>query len=293
MNWGFLYTIAAGFIFGFTPILARSAYDGGANGVTMTFLRAVFSLPILAAVLRLQKIPIRVTRREMWDLFLACGCSGAPTTITLYASYAYISVGLATTLHFVYPITVSLACVVFYRERITPVTATALVAGTLGVALSAGGGAPGTGEAFGMALALFSGFAFTYYVIAVGKGRLAHMHYLKLTFWFCAFSALVSGIYGAAAGVLTFSLTPYAWFLAWVVSLFVSIFGVAFLHIGIKRIGAVAASILSTFEPITSVFFGVLVLGESLSSEKLAGGACILLGVVLIAWGNAGCGKKS
>lgn len=287
MKKGVLYTIISAFTFGFTPILTRIAYDGGANGVTMTFLRATLSLPVLLLALLFLKIPIRVSRRVLWDLFLACGLGGALTTITLYLSYAYIPVGLATTLHFIYPICVSIGCVVFYKDRMTPSAVVALVCGTIGVVMSAGDSLSGRSEALGMVLALFSGLAFAYYVIAVGKSELSRMHYLKLTFWFCVFSALFSGVYGAANGLLTFSLTPRAWFYAWIVSLFTSIFGVALLQLGIKRVGAVAASILSTFEPITSVFFGVLVLGEPLSLTKIVGGICIIAGVVLIARSNS------
>ena len=44
---GIIFTAASAVIFGFTPILARISYDGGANGITMTFLRCLLSLPIL------------------------------------------------------------------------------------------------------------------------------------------------------------------------------------------------------------------------------------------------------
>jgi Predicted permease, DMT superfamily len=292
VNRGVVYTITSALIFGFTPILTRIAYDGGANGVTMTFLRASLCLPLLFAVLAYSNISVRVTRRELWSLFLACGMGGALTTITLYASYAYIPVGMATTLHFVYPILVSLGCVAFYRDRMTSVTVAALVAGTVGVVLSADGLAAGNGSAFGVALALFSGLTFAYYAIAVEKSGLFRMHYLKLTFWFCVFSALFSGGYGLASGSLTLSLTPRAWCYAWIVSFFASIFGITLLQIGIKRVGATAASILSTFEPITSVVLGVLILGERMSPAKLAGCACILVGVVLIAWKTSNHGER-
>ena len=56
---GIIFTAASAVIFGFTPILARISYDGGANGITMTFLRCLLSLPILFLILKIKGIPLK------------------------------------------------------------------------------------------------------------------------------------------------------------------------------------------------------------------------------------------
>ena len=63
---------------------------------------------------------------------------------------------------------------------------------------------------------------------------------------------------------------------------------ISLFQLGIRYTGAVAAAILSTLEPITSVILGVLVLGELFTTRKIAGCVCILFSVVLI----AAAGKK-
>ena len=277
---GILCTIISAVIFGFTPILARITYDGGSNGVTMTFLRAVLFLPPMFVILKVMKISVSLDRGELRDVFFACGLGAAVTTILLYVSYSYISVGMATTLHFVYPIVVSLGCVVFFGDRLTPATLFALASCFAGVILSAG--KIGGGGLTGMILALLSGVTFAGYMIYADKTALKEMHFLKLSFWLCVMLALFSGAFGFFSGTLTFALTPKAWCYSFIVSFFTSMGAVTLLQLGIKLTGATTASILSTFEPITSVVLGIVVLGEEISLPKTIGCLCIIAGVVVI-----------
>lgn len=277
---GILYTVASAAIFGFTPILTRIAYGGGANGVTMTFLRAVLSLPVLWFIVRRRKIPLRVTPGELRDVTLSGILGSGATCIMLYMSYNYISVGLATTLHFIYPLLVAASCILLFRERMNLLKVCALAAGMAGIAFSVDFASPG--GVTGMALALLSGVTYTFYIIYVDKSGLKSMYYFKLSFYLCVMMALVSGVYGLMAGMLTFRLTPMAWLLAVLVSLFASVGALSLFQLGIRYTGASTAAILSTLEPITSIILGVVILKEQISVLKLAGCACILGSVVLI-----------
>jgi len=53
---------------------------------------------------------------------------------------------------------------------------------------------------------------------------------------------------------------------------------------GVKRIGAVPGSILSSIEPISAAFFGWAFLGNEFSLLGLIGMAMIIATVVIIAW---------
>ena len=91
---------------------------------------------------------------------------------------------------------------------------------------------------------------------------------------------------GKVTGQLTFSLTPMAWGLTILISFLTSIFGNAFLQLGVKYCGATTASILCTFEPITSVILGIIFLNESLTIFKLIGCGLIVLAVLLLSLNN-------
>jgi drug/metabolite transporter (DMT)-like permease len=279
--YGAALTIASAFIYGLTPVLTRITYDGGANGVTMTFLRAVLAMPVLAVLMRCLGIPFSITRREAWALLFACGVSTGATTLLLYVSYSYIPVGVSTTLHFIYPVLVSVGCVVFYREKLAFATLLALAAGTIGVFLTAG--ALPSGSAFGMLMALASGFPFAFYVVFVAKSEIGKMHFFKLSFYTCVSVGIITGIFSVFTGSLSLDLTRKAWLYAWIVSILISVGANAFLQRGIRLCGAAPAAILSTFEPATSVILGALVLGERLSVVKLMGSACVIASVIITA----------
>jgi drug/metabolite transporter (DMT)-like permease len=284
---GVFFVIASAVIFGFTPVLTRFSYDEGTNGVTMTFLRAVLALPFLFAVVKIRKIPFATSRAETLDLFLA-GLAAAVTTILLYVSYAYIPVGEAMTLHFIYPALVSAGCVVFYKDKLTKPILTALalsVAGVFMVSDNLSVSNMESGAMTGFVLAVASGFTFALYVVYIDKSSLRRIPAPKAAFYLCVMAALCSGVYGGSgfSGGLAFAMSLKGWVYAWVVALSVSLVAIVLLQLGIKYTNATTAAILLTFEPITSVLSGALFLGESLSFTKITGCACIVAGVILVA----------
>lgn len=277
-------------IFGITPSLARLTYDGGATPITVTFCRATMSLPVILLLMKLQGVPWRMNRAEVRDLFWIGGMSNAVTTILLYSSYALIPVGMATTLHYVYPIAVSAGCVFIFKDKLTPSTLLALVCCSIGVFLFAGKISSG-GSALGMILALASGFTIAFYMVFAEKSSLRNEHYLRITLNICVTLSISSGIYGLLTGTLTFRMTHLAWLYLVIASLATGVVAVSLLQLGIKRIGATMTAILSTFEPITSVICGVVLLDETMSLEKLAGCGLILFSVILISVsGGRKCG---
>ena len=153
---GICCTLLSAVIFGFTPILVRIAYEGGANSITITFLRAWLALPLLYALMHRRHIPLRLEDSQVKHVLLLGIVGSCATTVCLYMSYNFISVGMATTLHFIYPILVSLGCVLFFRQRLQTFQLFSLILGCIGIStfmdLSFGG------SFAGIALALISGF---------------------------------------------------------------------------------------------------------------------------------------
>lgn len=282
---GILYAVLAAMIYGFTPILARIAFDGGANGITVAFLRGSISLPVLFIILRYKKIPLKPG--ENWKLILLTGVFGtALTTLLLYMSYNYISVGIATILHFVYPLLVSVACAVFFREKMNRWKITALILCSIGIfmfidSISSFG-------ITGMFLALLSGGTYALYMVCVDKSPLKHMDYFQLTLYLNFLMSVVAGIFGMSIGELHFSLTPKAWILCVLVSLFIALGALPLTQRAIQLTGASTVAILSTLEPITSIVLGTLILKETVSFLKLTGCVFIIISILLIAVNEGG-----
>mgnify|MGYP005785280737 CR=1 FL=1 len=276
---GICFTMLSAVIFGFLPVLVKIAYDGGASSAAVIFLRASLSLPLMALVLRRQGVPLRLEPGQPAALLLTS--SNAMTTLLLGASYRHISAGLATTLHFIYPMLIVAACALFFKERMSGRQGAALALSLAGVALFLEPGGQ-TAALWGMALALLSGFTYAFYVILIDKSGLKELHYLKLSLYVNAVMAVCSFACGLAMGELRFDMSPLAWACCLVISLLSCLGATPLFQLGVRYIGASTAAILSTFEPITSIVFGFLLLGEQLSWGKVAGCALILAGVVLV-----------
>ncbi|MCI5997354.1 MAG: DMT family transporter [Parvimonas sp.] len=287
---GIIFTIISAFVFGFTPILAKFTYDGGNNAVTLTFLRALLGIPFLYFGMKKNKTTMKITKREFLHFiglsFLGIGI----TTTALYASYSYISVGMATTLHFIYPCVVYFICILFFREKITLKKMLALVFSMIGIVMLVD--EIRGGSALGVFLATLSGITYGLFLVYLDKSGFKHMDPFKCTLYISLFNIVGLFVFGKFTGELTFALTPLAWGLTILISFLTAIFGNAFLQLGVKYCGATTASILCTFEPITSVVLGIIFLSESITIFKLVGCGLIVLAVLLLSINNSVKRKK-
>lgn len=277
---GTLSAIGSALIFGFTPIWGRMSYDGGSNGIMLTFFRAAFALPVLFLILKKQHVSLKISREEIKDLLVIGALGPAMATVLLYSSYQFIETGVATVLHFSYPVVVTLAGVILFHEKVGIGKIAALLCSFCGMLMFFESGTGG--NITGVILALASSIAYTIYMIGVEKTSLRGMHHFKLTFYVCCIAMVVSFTAGLFTNSITFALTPTAWIYTVLVSMFASIGAVTLLQVSIQLIGASSTAILSTLEPITSVVLGAVILSESLSSRKLIGCLFILCGVVWI-----------
>lgn len=277
---GAIGVLSASFLFGSTPILGQLSYDGGSNWLMLTLLRAVLSLPMLAVILRLQHIPLGITRRNLRD-FLLLGVFGWTTsTMTYYLSFAYISVGLATVINCTYPFFVVLYSAIFLRERMNRASILALVLAMGGVFMFL---EPGTDvHILGVIMALVSSIAYAFVLLFQYRSSLSPLPPLKLTFWMCIVTTVVTTPLAVFTDMFTLRLTPMAWMSTFGVAIGASVLALSLTQYGLVRVGSSVAAILTMLQPITSVVMGVLILGEPMSWMKGIGGCSILAAITLL-----------
>ena len=58
------------------------------------------------------------------------------------------------------------------------------------------------------------------------------------------------------------------------------------MFVGIAKIGAVRTSMFMNFEPVSSIFFGMIILGQFLEPFQLAGACLVFAAIVTVAVGN-------
>lgn len=277
---GVMAATVSAFLFGATPVLVRLAYNGGANGITVTFFRALFAIPALLGILLVKKIPLGINFQQARSLLLTGAFGSALTPLLLYSSYQYIPVSLATLLHFFFPVLVTLTSVLLFKVKINKWMILALILGSAGVLLFL---EQAFGSFWGYVLALGSSVSYTVYMLGVERSCLKEMNPFKISLYFCVIQAAMTFLFGGISGTLTFALAPRAWVYIFIVSMLVSVGALTLFQLGILLAGAPTTALLSTLEPITSVVCGILVLGETVTGVKIAGCLCILAGVLLTA----------
>lgn len=280
---GMAAAMLSAFFYGLSHVMVRITYDGGATSFTVIAMRMVFAAPVLLVIMKAKRIPFAISGKQARDLLLA-GVFGSATTLLLYGSYAYISVGLSTTLHFVYPVVVMLGCVVFFKQKVSGNMVVALVLGLAGVALFFEGTT--SGSLAGLIMSLASAFTYAIYMFVVERSSLRHMHFFKISFYFCIFQSGTAFLIGGAAGELNFDLTPMAWLFTALVGLLVSVGAGTLFQMGIILSGAAKTGIVSILEPITAVALGILLLGEQVTWMKILGMVAILSGIVIMVMGE-------
>ncbi|WP_455683515.1 DMT family transporter [Thomasclavelia sp.] len=273
---GYFLTILSAVIFGFTPILAKITYSMGSNGITMAFFRHLFVIPILFLIIRLKKIPYQITIYQLKNICLVGIIGNALTVGALYTSYSYIQVGSATVLHFLYPMFVSLICFFYYKEKLTKAVKVCLIVASIGILffIEIGGA-----SFLGLFLALFSAITFAYYMIGIEKLNLQAINPYVLNFYFAIMISISLLVIGLFSGQLNLVLPLQAYGYSLLIAVFTSIIGIICLQQGVRYLGATTASILSMFEPVTSVIFGIIILHEQLTIIKLIGCLIILAAI--------------
>ena len=285
MAGGILCVLLSAVIFGVTPVLAAMSYQGGNNGVNMAFLRVLLPMPILLVLARRSEKNKPDARQRHMTVLLGVMLYGC--MLLLYSSYAFLPVGVATTLHFLYPLYVSLYEMIFQRIRKGWLQLLGLglaVAGGMFFVDAGGGGLDGRG----VTLAGLSGMMYAAYVILLGKEARHPRPLYPLMLGISAAGAALCGGFGLLTGRLTTALTGGAWLCACAVAMLTSVGGCVLFQAGVRRIGKADAAIYSLLEPISSIVFGFWLLSEQLSRVRLIGCVLILLGLAATALSRSG-----
>jgi drug/metabolite transporter (DMT)-like permease len=275
-NKAIVATLLSALMFGLSPVIAKQVFNSGVNVLTMVFLRNLLALPFLALLIRFNKLSFKIDKALWLDLLGLTVFGQAMTTLLAYSAYAYISTGMVTTLHFLFPVFITLIYFVFYHEKIhwaQWLTLLLALGGTLGfMDLSH------RVSIIGFVCAIGSALTYAFYFIRIDKSRLKAIHPYQLSFYLSLLSSIIIG--SIAFGTQSFIMPAFnSWILILIVSMLTSFLGVVLLQVGIKGLGALNASILCLLEPITSIIAGIIIYKEPFSAFILISSVLILSSV--------------
>ncbi len=282
---GVLFSVLSAMIFGTSPIFFKTIVTTGINTTTQVVLRSIVTMVIAGILAVVKRQPILLKGRLLVDALMAFVAGQGLTAILLNSSYAYLPAGMSTSLHFVYPSVVMLACVLLFREKINLPKLIALLLSICAIVLMTNTSAHG--QIIGVILAVGSGCSYAFYILYLERTPLRDIPVWTFAFW----SSLGCLIAAAGLGISTNTLdvsgaTVKGISLLMLMVPLQSVLAVRLFQLGVRYSGSTAASLLSTMEPVTSTILGMLILNEAMDAKKLIGCAAIVLSVILVVFGT-------
>ncbi|MBU3100288.1 MULTISPECIES: DMT family transporter [Clostridium] len=278
---GILYIILSASAFGIMPILAKLSYRGGANTYSTLFLRFLFAAIMLFYYLKTKGISMKLTKKQS-ILILIIGVFGFTlTTSSLYMSYNYIGIGMASMIFYIYPSIVTILAYMVYKEKIYSRKIISLIISLMGIYILI----DKTSVSFnikGIMLALIAAVLYSLYVLGASNKEIKNINSYVLTFYISCASATVMFIAAMTTNNFSIHISFYALVAILLIAFISTVVALmAFLE-GVRLIGPSKASILSTIEPIVSLILGIIILGEPISSRIIIGSIMIVLSVVIL-----------
>lgn len=292
MKRGMLFVGISSVLYGLVPLVTKALYATGMNVISACFWRFALIVPVLAAWCLLRGCHLKMPLRSAAELFARIGLFSGFTMYLLNRAYSLMDVGLATTIHYLYPAVVVIIAVAVFRERagMTIVRSVLLiVAGMAFVSLRPDAGI----NAFGLACALASAVTYAVYIVQLEKSGFNRIDPFVLTLYTALCNSIFMFVMSGPLGGIQVMNNARGWMATSALALLC--FGaLVLLAYGSRFLNAGMTSIFGLFEPITSMVVGLLFLGETLSFGQLVGCGLIMLSIFLVAIGeNAKNGRSA
>lgn len=277
--------IAAAVFYGTNPLGAMNLYADRISTNSTLFYRFGIAVIILGVMMAVQRKSFALTRRELATLAIL-GVFMSTSSTTLYFSFNFMDVGIASTLLFVYPVMVAVIMATFFHEKVTAATVIAILLSLAGIALLNQTGDGTSLSLWGVMLVMLSSLTYAIYIVVVNKSSL-RMSSVKLTFYVLLFGLFTIYGYTLAMGeTVQLLVTPKQWLYATQLALMPTVLSLVLMVIAVHDIGSTPTAIMGAIEPITAVAIGVIVFGENFTPRLAIGIVLILTAVLLIIGGK-------
>ena len=278
MKKGYIYTALSAIIFGLMPLLTKIIIARGATSLTIAFFRVFYVTIVLFFVLKIKKIDLHLEKRDLLSAILTSIFGSGLTIIILNESYNHVDTGIATSLHFLYPLFVAILCCFFYGEKIKKKQILSLSFALVGIICFM---SKGNGSLFGYFLAIASGLTYAFYLVKMDKSGLVKMNALKLSFYLALFTTIEIFTMNLFMQDVVFKMDAIAYGLLLVLALSSSFLATVLLQKGVLLLGSTRASFICLLEPVTSMIVGILWLNEAFTFNKGLGGLAIIISLII------------
>ena len=273
------FIVLASILFGTGPLFVKEALMGGAD-VNLSLALRMFVISVAGAVAaKIQGESLRVTRKHLISLTIFGVVGYGCTNLLLSLSYLYIDMGKATMCHFAYPIFVTLAMRLLYREKLTTCKLVATICAVAGLVLLSA--EDGFCNFKGILIAVLSGVAYGIYVIAMDKASFRTLNSFVVVSYVgavcCVFFTVATMFEGRNITAPTIREVTFL-----IVAALMGTIAMMFFNQGVRVVGASTASFINMLEPVTNLVVDMVLYAAIPSIIGWSGCIMILLSVFFV-----------
>ena len=278
---GLLYGIISSASFGLIPLFAIPAIQHGMDFMNVISYRFLFATIALAVLLKIRKVPFCIEKSDLPTLLLLSFFYLISSVFLLWG-YKFMPSGVATTIHFMYPVITTLVMMLFFHEKNS-------LFRTLAILMAIGGGyalsysdSQGETNMLGVIIVLISAVGYALYLVTVGQRKNQSLKGLKLTFYVFLFSTVILLVGMSSTGSLHSIPDLATAGNLLLLAIIPTIVSNLTLIEAIKYIGATQTSVLGAMEPVTAVIVGIAIFGEAFTFTIAVGIILIISAVTII-----------
>ena len=283
---GFILGAIAAASYGMNPLFTLPLYSAGMSVDTVLFYRYSLAVIVLGIMMKFQKQSFAIKTVDVLPLCIM-GLLFAFSSLFLFMSYNYMDAGIASTILFVYPVLVAIIMAVVFKEKVSPITMFSIALAFVGISMLCKSPGGQTLSLVGITFVFLSSLSYAIYIVGVNRSSLKDMPIAKLTFYVLLFGLSVYVVRLQFCTELQVIPTPMLWINAVSLAVFPTVISLVTMTKAIHYIGSTPTAILGALEPVTALFFGVLVFGEQLTPRIILGILMVITAVTLIIGGKS------
>ena len=280
---GILYAAVSSSTFGLAPFFSLTLLLAGFSAFEVLSYRWGVATIALTLFGWCSGCSFRLEKKDFLVVLLL-SLLRAVTSFSLLIAYQNIATGVASTIHFMYPLAVSLVMMYFFQEKKSLWVMFAVFMSLLGAALLSSGEleAKNGDTIVGLVAACVSVFSYAGYIVGVRMTRAVRINSTVLTCYVMGLGTVLYFIGALTTSGLRLVADGYTWLIILGLALPATAISNITLVRAIKYAGPTLTSILGAMEPLTAVVIGVFVFKELFTLNSAIVIILILLAVSVV-----------
>lgn len=276
---GYALGCLASCTYGLNPLFAKPLYSMGLDVLSVLFYRYIIAAVIMGVIIKARGNTFNVPRRCIAPMIVN-GLLFAMSSITLFASYQYMDVGIASTMLYLTPVFVAVIMALFFKERLSLSKVLIIIVALIGIGMLSIKSDSTFHSPTGIILVMLSALSYGLYMVIVNRSKLKEMPSMPLAMYNVLIGVVVFGVcMSLGDGLVPLPQTAFAYANVVGLAIFPTIISIVAVNVAILYIGPTPTSMLGALEPVTALVVGCAVFGEVLTPMNVAG-VVIVLGAV-------------